>query len=369
MNAPRTLSRARNTRLSINSTTFKALVAAIVTAAVTFTLLVVSPFGQKPADAQGLPGLINGVDVAAHQHPGYGPIDWRMVAGPGGQQFAFIKATEGTDYVNDFYVEDAKAANEAGIKTGAYHYARPATDPIAQARHFADTINAGPKTQLPPVLDLEVNEGLGPVQLAAWTQLFLGELEARTGRTPILYTYRYFWYERMDNTNAFTRYPLWLAAYQNQPPAPVGGWDHLSFWQRSDSGRVAGINTVVDMNLFNGNAAQFMSFSAGNLRAGGGVLEKFQANDSGELAVLEQDNTALVVAMLALAGGALGVAGLAEAADQAGFSDQDARNIAALVSQLAAEGELPVEDLRTMMIGNYQVGDLLILLDNAMRQL
>ncbi|OFP36723.1 glycoside hydrolase family 25 protein [Corynebacterium sp. HMSC071B10] len=361
MHAPRTLKHARNA----HQNTLKALLAAVVTAALTFTLLVVSPFGQKSADAQALPGLINGVDVAAHQHPGGGPIDWRMVAGPGGQQFAFIKATEGTSYVNDFYAQDAQAANEAGIKVGAYHYARPATDPIAQARHFADTINAGPRNQLPPVLDLEVNEGLGPVQLAAWTQIFMAELEARTGRTPMLYTYRYFWYERMDNTNAFTRYPLWLAAYQNQPPAPVGGWDHLSFWQRSDSGRVPGIDAVVDMNLFNGNAGQFMSFAAGNLNAGGGVLEKFQASDSGELAVLEQDNTALVVAILALAGGALGIAGLAEAADQAGFSDQDARNIANMVGQLAENGELPVEDLRNMMIGDYQIGDLLILLDNA----
>ena len=84
--------------------------------------------------------------------------------------------------------------------------------------------------------------------------------------------------------------------------------------------------------------------------------------------MLEQDNTALVVAILALAGGALGIAGLAEAADQAGFSEQDARNIADMVGKLASEGELPVEDLRNMMIGDYQIGDLLILLDNAAKQ-
>ena len=229
-------------------------------------------------------------------------------------------------------------------------------------------VNAGPATQLPPVLDLEVDEGLGPVQLAAWTQAFLSELEVRTGRRPMIYTYRYFWYERMNNTNAFTSYPLWLAAYQNQPPAPVGGWDKLSFWQRSESGRVVGINTPVDMNIFNGNAAQLGQFAAGDLRAGGGVLEAFQAPDSGELKVLEQDNTALVVAILALAAGGLGAQQLIDAARLAGFDPTDADNIAGLVRALAGQGELPIDDLRKMMIGNYQIGDLLILLDNAAKE-
>ncbi|MGV0375801.1 glycoside hydrolase family 25 protein [Corynebacterium hadale] len=365
MHAPWTLSPARASRPHALLSHPKALIAAVVSAAMVFTLLVVSPFGQKTADAQSLPGLISGVDVAGHQHPGGGPIDWKTLSGPGGQKFAFIKATEGVGFKNDFYDQDAQAAADAGMQAGAYHYARPAEDALAQARYFADVINAGPKTDLPPVLDLEVDEGLGPVQLAAWTQLFLGEVEARTGRKPIVYTYRYFWYEHMNNTNAFTSYPLWLAAYQNQPPAPVGGWRTLSFWQRSDAGRVAGINTPVDMNLFNGTGAQYNAFAAGNLDAAGGLLEQFQAPDSGELQVLEQDNTALVVAILALAGGALGIAGLAEAADQAGFDDEDARNIADLVAKLAANGELPVDDLRSMMIGDYQVGDLLILLDNA----
>ena len=180
-----------------------------------------------------------------------------------------------------------------------------------------------------------------------------------------MYTYRYFWYEHMNNTDAFTDYPLWLAAYQNQPPRPVGGWDKLSFWQRSDSGRVTGINTPVDMNLFNGTNSQLGQFAGGNYSAGGGVLEAFQAPDSDELRVLEQDNTKLVLAILALAGGAVGLSQLTEAADSAGFDATDANNIAGLVQQLANEGELPLDDLAKMVAGEYQIGDLLILLDNA----
>ena len=339
------------------------LSAAAVASTVAASLAVAVPAPE--AVAQTFPGLVSGVDVAGHQRPGGAAIDWKTVSGPGGQQFAFVKASEGEGWKNEYYDEDARTAAEAGMQVGAYHYARPAEDPITQARFFASVINDGPALSLPPVVDLEVDEGLGATQLSAWTQLFLNEVKARTGKTPMIYTYRYFWYERMDNTSAFTGYPLWLAAYQNQPPKPVGGWDKLSFWQRSESGHVLGINTPVDMNLYNGNSGQLAQFAAGDTKAGGGVLEKIQAPDSDELKVLEQDNTKLVLAILAMAAGALGVSQLADAADRAGFDETDARNIAGAVQKLAQRGELPVDDLKHMVAGRYQIGDLLILLDNA----
>src|SRR5699024_11840170 len=60
---------------------------------------------------------------------------------------------------------------------------------------------------LPPVLDLEVAEGKSPEQLSAWTREFLTELESLTGRTPMVYTYRYFWIEKMNNSQEFANYP------------------------------------------------------------------------------------------------------------------------------------------------------------------
>ncbi|WP_342319583.1 glycoside hydrolase family 25 protein [Corynebacterium mayonis] len=344
------------------------ITAALVAALVATALAVAVPFSptrNTNAGAQPIADLVQGVDVAGHQRPDGRQIDWRTVAGPGGQHFAFVKATEGVGWKNVYYDEDARLAREAGLAVGAYHYARPAKDPVAQAHDFAAAINAGPELNLPPVLDLEVDEGLNPAALAVWTQTFLTEVERATGKKPMVYTYRYFWYERMNNTNAFTGYPLWLAAYQNQAPRPVGGWDKVSVWQRSDAGRIAGVSTPVDHNIFNGDISAFHNFVGGDLTAGGGVLESFQAPESGELAVLAQDNTALVVAILALAAGILAAPQLAQAAEQVGFNNFDAENITNSVRDLVASGELPVEDLRTMMIGDYSVGDLLILLHNA----
>ncbi|WP_291313844.1 glycoside hydrolase family 25 protein [Corynebacterium sp. UBA2622] len=344
------------------------VLAALVAALITVALAVVVPFSptrHTDADAQGIPGLVQGIDVAGHQRPGGRAIDWKTVAGPGGQHFAFVKASEGEGWKNEFYDEDARSARDAGLSVGAYHYARPAEDPTTQARYFAGVINSGPALNLPPVLDLEVDEGLNPAALAAWTAAFLTEVERSTGTRPMLYTYRYFWSEHMDNTSAFTGYPLWLAAYQNQAPRPVGGWDKVSIWQRSDSGRVAGLSTPVDQNIFNGNEGAFNAFASGDLTAGGGVLETFQAPDAGDLAVLEQNSTALVVAILGLAGGILAAPQVAQAAQQLGFDNYDAGNISNAVRDLVTSGQLPVEDLRSMMVGDYSVGDLLILLNNA----
>lgn len=303
-------------------------------------------------------GLPSGVDVANYQHPGGQAINWNSVRSS--QEFAFVKATEGTTYVNPYFEADAQAALASGLKVGAYHYARPATDPLAQARHFASVIKRVPGQNLPAVLDIEVSEGLNPVALQIWTRAFLGELERQTGTKPMIYTYRYFWQDNMANTKQFAEYPLWLAAYQSTAPAPVGGWSNLSFWQRSDSGRVAGINSPVDLNLFNGDQGQLGSFAAGNLNAAGGKFKGLTVPAGPNLGM---DATVLVGAILALAAGVIAAPALVEAAKTAGLGD-GAGEFVLQVEKLVKEDSLPVGDLKNLAAGDYSVGDLLLLLDN-----
>ena len=182
-----------------------------ITAVVTVAALAVS--GTAVAQAVSL-GAPKGIDVAAHQHPGGTPIDWSKVR-TDGQSFAFVKATEGGDWVNPHYVEDIQAANAAGLKTGAYHYARPAGDAKTQAANFAAQIALAPDQTLPPALDIEVAEGKSAAQLEQWIEEFTSELKRLTGRTPMIYTYKYFWMGQMNNSQKFSDMPLWLAAYQD----------------------------------------------------------------------------------------------------------------------------------------------------------
>lgn len=201
-------------------------------------------------------GLAEGLDSSSWQHPHGAHVDWHA-ASASGQTFAFIKATEGTGPANRYYQDDVHNARAAGMLTGIYHKARPAMEPAQQAHAFADRLQSVGGPQLPPVLDLETDEGLDPAQLAEWTQVFLDTLTHRTGRTPIIYTYRYFWIDRMANTTRFAEYPLWLAEYGvSQPTLPViGGWSEWLFWQRAETGRVPGFAGHVDLIVFAGTRA------------------------------------------------------------------------------------------------------------------
>ena len=206
-----------------------------------------------------------GIDVSKWQRPGGVKLDWEKVAASG-EQFAFIKATDGLEGLSPFFAEDSKAASDAGLMIGSYHKAHPDRDAVVQADAYAEALKlqpAGART-LPPVLDLELDAGMTPAALEKWASTFLQRVELKTGEMPMIYTYRWFWVNKMADTTGLNGYPLWLAAYQDQPPTDVpGGWNEPLFWQRSSTGVVPGINTPVDLNTFNGTKAQLEGLSKG----------------------------------------------------------------------------------------------------------
>ncbi|MER0088363.1 glycoside hydrolase family 25 protein [Corynebacterium sp. KPL3927] len=332
----------------------KSIIAIIAAVAVTVS-------GTAAAQAALGTNAPKGIDIAAHQHPGGMPIDWNKVKSDG-QSFAFVKATEGGDWINPHYVKDIQAANAHGLKTGAYHYARPAGDAKTQAANFAAQIALAPNQTLPPVLDIEVSEGKSASQLESWIEEFTSELKHLTNRTPMIYTYKYFWMGEMNNSQKFSNMPLWLAAYQDEAPDPVGGWQNLSFWQRSGSGKVAGIPTDVDMNLFNGSKQQLESFSGGNYVDIGGALDSLVLDDGVDLS---SDSTPLIGAIFALAAGLIAMPQFADAAKDAGLDAQAAEGLADFVKALEDEDALPLKQLGKMAVGDFTVGDLAMLLENA----
>jgi lysozyme len=206
-----------------------------------------------------------GPDVSSHNHDNRATLNWRVIRNVGGGKFAFVKATEGRDYVNPRYASDWASMRRNGVLRSAYHYARPSgrtksqiiADATAEADFFvrhAGTFE-GPDI-LPPVLDLESSGSLAPRQMWWWTQAWLDRTEALTGRTPILYTYVNFWHQNMKNSRAFTAYPLWLASYGVSRPGTVGGWKRYTFWQYTSHGRMAGAGLPVDLSVYRGSITQ-----------------------------------------------------------------------------------------------------------------
>lgn len=236
-----------------------------------------------------------GIDVSKWQRPGGAKLNWGQVAASG-EKFAFIKATDGKEGLSPYFAEDSKAAHDAGLIIGSYHKAHPDRDAIVQADAYAEALKLQPADArtLPPVLDIELDADMSPDALEKWTATFLQRVELKTGRTPMIYTFRWFWSVKMGDTSAFTGYPLWFAAYQNTPPTNLpGGWDEPLFWQRSSTGRVPGINTPVDLNTFNGTKAELDALAAGAAPEGAGTTrdDKSDAVRTGERRAETEDDT------------------------------------------------------------------------------
>jgi lysozyme len=203
---------------------------------------------------------IHGIDLSKWQ----GTVDWAAVRAAG-TQFAFIKATEGGDHVDERFLENWWGAKRAGIPRGAYHFVfwcRPAHE---QAEWFKRNVPQDPDA-LPPVLDLEWNghsrlcpKKVPREQAIAMTRLLLQEMEAHTGKRPIIYTDITFHAEVLEGE--FDDYPFWVRSVAAEPQERYNNrpW---TFWQFTTTGRVPGINGDVDRNAFYGTENQWKIFLA-----------------------------------------------------------------------------------------------------------
>ena len=201
---------------------------------------------------------IKGIDISSHQHNAGTDVNADTVVSSGGMDFAFIKATEGTGYINPYFRKDVVNFMKTKIPIGFYHYARPTANSDngrQQARFFVEVtgIDKGVKS-FDPVLDLEESEGLSAPEIAAWTRNFVDEIKKLTGRNTIIYTYPSFWFNQMQNTQEFNYLPLWIANYNNStsPGLLPGGWKNWTFWQYTSDELVDGVIGVVDANAFAG---------------------------------------------------------------------------------------------------------------------
>ena len=202
-----------------------------------------SPDILVPANYQ-----IRGIDISKYQSA----IDWDKIkdldSGENQLTFVFIKATDGTSRQDIQFRSNWKAARDAGLVCGAYHFFYPSRDPMIQARNFEKTVHLEPG-DLPPVLDIEVANRQSARVIRKRALLFLREMRRKFGVTPIIYTNSHFYKRYLGSS--FNSYPLWISDFQS-PELPRTRREWL-FWQWSDRVHVDGIGSPVDYNIFNGN--------------------------------------------------------------------------------------------------------------------
>lgn len=196
-----------------------------------------------------------GVDVSRYQ----GAINWTALSETQHNHlrlsFAYIKATEGDNLKDPFFDVNATAGKKSRLFAGAYHFYRFTDTPEAQISFFVKNI-AGHEFTLPPVLDVEDDDGIPPAVLRRDLKTALVLLQQKTGRKPIIYTSPSFYRKFLDQ--GFNDYTFWLAHYYVNRPLIPGGMN-ARIWQFTDKATVDGISTPVDLNVYLGNYEEFTS--------------------------------------------------------------------------------------------------------------
>jgi lysozyme len=198
---------------------------------------------------------IQGVDVSHHQ----GEIDWTALKGPA-VRFAYIKASEGATFRDPRFASNWQAALTAGVTPGAYHFFTLCKTGAEQARNFLDALADVTGSGLPPAVDLEFGGNCEhrPAQQEFMRELhtFLEQVERVTGCTPVLYVTQDFY--RPYVAGRIEGYPLWVRNIYTTPRL-LEGADWL-LWQHANHGRMPGVGTFIDLNVYRGSAAAFRDF-------------------------------------------------------------------------------------------------------------
>ena len=201
---------------------------------------------------------LEGIDVSYYQ----GSIDWGAVK-RSGRAFAVARISDGS-YQDVNFAANWSGMKAAGLVRGAYEFFRPGQDALAQADNVVAKVGVLGDGDLPVTLDVEATDGQSAATIAAKIHTWMTRVTAGTGRTPIIYTGKYFWNDNVVSAD-FAGNPLWIAAYG--PPCPdtptAWGARPWKIWQYSSSGSVPGISGNVDLDHFNGTLTDLQDLSGG----------------------------------------------------------------------------------------------------------
>ena len=202
---------------------------------------------------------VRGVDVSSYQ----GEIDWGKLASQNDISFAFIKATEGSSYVDPNFRYNYSEAQKTGLRIGAYHFFSYDSPGETQADHFIQTVEKI-DNMLPPVVDLEFygdKEQNPPEQAAVREQLsdLLNRLEAHYGTKPIIYATEKSY--ELYLSGSYEDYSIWIRNVITTPTLSDGR--QWTFWQYTNRARLdgyQGTEKYIDMNVFYGTAKEFAAY-------------------------------------------------------------------------------------------------------------
>ena len=201
---------------------------------------------RSPLPAVVFDGVI---DVSHHN----GAIDWPAVAGAG-IALAFLKATQGTRFVDPTFERNRAGAARAGVLVVPYHFIDGA-DPQAQAEHFIAVADLA--AGRPVMLDWETVAPIAAVTYYGYPQLPLAD--PTLSAWPLMLP-------AYPRGNRYGDYQSLVTHGPRLPPGRAPGWDEgqrpYDFHQYTPAGRIAGIHGPVDRSIWAGTEAELLAWHA-----------------------------------------------------------------------------------------------------------
>lgn len=178
-----------------------------------------------------IPGAVTwGIDVSEWQ----GNINWNKVK-QSGIDFAFVRISYGSGYLDKTYDENMKKANAAGVPVGTYVYSLATTTKQAlQEARLAIEKMKGYKVSYPVVYDLEYSKmgELSKNQVSRLALTFCNEVR-KAGYYPMVYC-NTNWYDVHVDWELLEGIDVWIARYGDTISAPSRYDYEYTIWQSTD---------------------------------------------------------------------------------------------------------------------------------------
>ncbi|MBQ9017886.1 hypothetical protein IJ118_02375 [Candidatus Saccharibacteria bacterium] len=192
-------------------------------------------------------GMTRGVDLSSYQ----GEVDMARLAEQN-VSFAYIKATEGGSYRDTKFAANWRAAEEANLPSGAYHFFSYGVSGVEQAMNYIETV--GDLTgRLVPVVDMELSrdEKKSPPEkseVVASLKSFLAVIEEEYQVKPLIYATKEYYEKYLKDD--FSAYPRWVRSVLW--PVYIEAGDDWVVWQYDDHGKLDGYKgeeEYIDLNV------------------------------------------------------------------------------------------------------------------------
>ena len=189
--------------------------------------------------------------------------------------FAIMKATEGTSYVNPSCDRHYQQAKRKGVLRGTYHFASGG-DAVREADYYVRNIEGYIGDSI-MVLDWE---GGALVKGVPWATNWLWRVHELTGIWPLIYMS-----QSVANSSAWAEVAancgLWVARYPTNArvgyeggaswgTAGTGPWKTSAIWQYTSNGRLPGYNGALDLDHAYMTSEGWRSYATGGRDGGSG---------------------------------------------------------------------------------------------------